>query len=50
MLENEVDQHPNEEAFRKTFKYFKQKKVSPDWTRVIDFQDESHFDKNVSAR
>ena len=38
----------DEDAFRKIFKYFKQKQPPPDLSRVIDFQDESSFGKYVS--
>lgn len=37
------------DAFRKVFKYFKQKRSAPDLTGVINFQDESTFGRNVSA-
>ena len=40
--ENTVD-----DAFREVFKHYKRKRPPPDFSNVIDFQNESSFEKNV---
>lgn len=36
-----------DDAFREVFKYYKRKRPPPDFSNVIDFQNESGFEKNV---
>jgi len=36
-----------DDAFREVFKYYKRKRPPPDFSNVIDFQNESSFEKNV---
>lgn len=36
------------DAFRDVFKYYKKKKPAPDLSGVIDFEDESSFQRHVS--
>lgn len=37
------------DAFRRIFKYYKQKQPPPDLSGVINFRDESSFEKHVSS-
>lgn len=36
-----------DDAFREVFKYYKRKRPPPDFSNVLDFQNESSFEKNV---
>ena len=40
----------DEDKFKNAFKYFKQKKSRPDFSTVIDFQDELNLNLNVSTK